>query len=1134
MSSSVTVPFRPSSLTEYARLVSPAGQESAFAASPSLPPLSQFGYLSSSLALSAEPHAQEAVIQFLKDCRIHGFPVDGLYLSSGWYEETGDRNYFVWNRSRYPSPADLGRIVEKELGVQLIVNIKPWLLAAHPRYNTALERRAFVRPAPDAAEAGALAANSWVWAAGFASHKPGSYYDYSSRAGCDFWGEQIRTELLANGLTGMWIDNNEISGLKDDEERFAGEVGVFGSEGGNVETRMGWGGGEISVGSVGKAVQTMGMARTTYETVLAARPEHRPVIVSRSGVPGIQAYAHATWSGDNSTTWKALEWGTKMTLSVGMSFGPGLYGHDIGGFAGVHHPSPELLVRWCQNGAWHTRFTVHSWKEVSTTLWMYDDVPGISDAIRVALVFRYRLAPTFYSLYVTDYQRHGWPVLKPLLWHHSVDPVTLQLDEEFLFGSHVLVAPVTRKGATTRLVYLPAQANDGETALQWCELDTGVWHTGKGEYVELDAPLERTPALVRAGAIIILGGTCERNIYDGVASRTALVFPAPTGESRGSFTLIEDDGVSNDHTDKGVYTELVVSFAATEGEVFVDYEVVHSAYKLPYEVIWFELPVGDKRQLVVKGGKTERHPSVQTDLAAPSTRLSLLSNRIKSRLAMRRLYFPSKTACVDKSRKTEEESDNEDRSSDSESSSDASPPKTCHRYSEAYKFMIELLDLPLEIIENIADKIRDPKCPLLMDAAAFYISDKYSDFSEARFSLSALSKVCSELRCAVERILYRNIQLDFTGWKGRKHTGWPAGSLRLLLRTLGERPELGRYIHIAALDFQLSSTDSEVLEKGLEEFLMRTPNLSHLFLSQCPVAFWDLPAKHLRGFATTFAPGILPSLLEQLPALRDLHLRDCHVMALHGELPSHNLQRIRLDSSHEYASAHFARVLTICADSVHDLDVRFIGGLQLRAPCFLSESPYGRPVGGSSIRTLRLDNISVLAHLSSGYAHLLRDLPALEHLHLSHHAPFAAGAFAMLPSSLRSLTASAYYGLWTPEPAKNGFVAALAGCIGISTKEIARAEGSGGKKWDERLDLGPVVEACRTERIPCKKVEEPDPFVTIFFGTKVPCAEARKEIKVNSEEEDEDADDEASFQDVLAAIPTRISKLPVSSDSHFW
>ncbi|KAJ7091907.1 glycosyl hydrolases family 31-domain-containing protein [Mycena belliarum] len=596
----------PSVLTEYARLVSPTDPSSTFAASPSLPPLSQFGYLSSSLGLSADPHAQEAVIQFLKDCRTNGFPVDGLYLSSGWCqdENNGDRNYFVWNRARYPSPADLGRIVEKELGVQFIVNIKPWLLEGHPKYGEARAKGAFVRAALDM---GSGVSTSWVWACGFADHKPGSYFDYSARAAREWWGAQIRAELLANGLTGMWIDNNEMAGMLDDEERFAGEEGMYGPAGQSVEKRMGWGGGEIRLGSVGKAIQTMGMARTTYETVLAARPDHRPVIVSRSGVPGIQAYAHATWSGDNSTTWKALKWGTKMTLSVGMSFGPGLYGHDIGGFAGEHNPSPELLVRWCQNGAWHSRFTVHSWKETSTTMWMYDEVPGISEIIRAALALRYRLAPTFYSLYVTDYQRRGWPLLKPLLWHHSVDPATLEMDEEFLFGSHVLVAPVTTKGATTRLVYLPAQANDGETALQWCEFDTGVWHTGNGAFVELDAPLARTPTLVRAGGVLVLGGACKRNIYDGIASRTALIFPAPSGASSGSFTLVEDDGVSNDHTGRGTYTELVVSFTASGSDaVIVDCEVVKGAYKLPYEVIWFELPVGDARKVVVKGGKAGR------------------------------------------------------------------------------------------------------------------------------------------------------------------------------------------------------------------------------------------------------------------------------------------------------------------------------------------------------------------------------------------------------------------------------------------------------------------------------------------------------------------------------------------------
>ncbi|KAJ7045980.1 hypothetical protein C8F04DRAFT_1388514 [Mycena alexandri] len=528
----------------------------------------------------------------------------------------------------------------------------------------------------------------------------------------------------------------------------------------------------------------------------------------------------------------------------------------------------------------------------------------------------------------------------------------------------------------------------------------------------------------------------------------------------------------------------------------------------------------------------EPQPLTKSDaiyFATGSTGLSVLSNRIKSRLALRRLQFAAKTG-VHNLDAPDEDSEGEDEWSDSESSSsDATPktkfatPFTRRKSSNLYYWnrpRVELLDLPLEIIEHIATSIRDPKCHLLMDTAALYISDKYSDFSAARFSLSALSQTCSGLRNAVERILYRNIQLDFTGWKGRKHTGFPAGSLRLLLRTLKERPELGKYILIAALDYQLS-TESEALERGLEDFLALTPNLTHLFLSQCPVALWDFPAAHLVGFATTFAPGILPSLLEQLPVLQDLHLRDCHVMALAGALPSHKLRRIRLDSSHEYASAHFARVLTICGNSVHTADVRFIGGLQLREPFFLpSDTTFAQCGGGSAIRTLRLDNISVLAHLSSGYAHLLQELPALEHLHLSHHAPFASDAFSMLPDCLQSLTVSAYYGLWTAEPAKTGFLPALASCISISMRETARVEGSRGARFDEGLDLQPLMTACKTERILCENVEAAEPFVTVFFGTKVPCV--HREATCDEGDEDDDPDDEASFKDVLAAIPTRV------------
>lgn len=199
---------------------------------------------------------------------------------------------------------------------------------------------------------------------------------------------------------------------------------------------MGWGRDSVALGRAGKVAQAMGMAKVhlpvgsfkfhliissalqaTYEALLAHAPDSRPVIVSRSGVPGIQAFAHGSWSGDNTTTWSSLRQSTALTLSVGLSFGTGLYGHDIGGFAPSYlSPSPELLVRWVQHGAWHTRFVVHSWKEVETTLWMYDGVQidgiDVGRAIRDTVKLRYQLTPTFYSLYVTHYHSRGWPVLK--------------------------------------------------------------------------------------------------------------------------------------------------------------------------------------------------------------------------------------------------------------------------------------------------------------------------------------------------------------------------------------------------------------------------------------------------------------------------------------------------------------------------------------------------------------------------------------------------------------------------------------------------------------------------------------------------------------------------------------------------
>lgn len=133
----------------------------------------------------------------------------------------------------------------------------------------------------------------------------------------------------------------------------------------------------------------------------------------------------------------------------------------------------------------------------------------------------------------------------------------------------------------------------------------------------IGTPINRTPVFVRAGGILVLGGVCANTIHDGSYTRVAHLFPAPTSSSllsppsksclEGSFTLVEDDGHTNDHTLRGIYSDIILSFRVIQGEediVVVDYNVVHSGYHLPFGAIEIRLPEGDKRRIVAADGKT--------------------------------------------------------------------------------------------------------------------------------------------------------------------------------------------------------------------------------------------------------------------------------------------------------------------------------------------------------------------------------------------------------------------------------------------------------------------------------------------------------------------------------------------------
>jgi alpha-glucosidase len=460
-------PSIPQVIEKYARLTG----------RPALLPRWALGYLGSTMSYTEAPDAQEQLKRFVALCKEHDIPCDGFHLSSGYTTDAqGRRNVFTWNHSRVPDPHAMTRSFH-DAGIRLAANIKPYLLTTHPKYQEVRAAGGFIRD-PDTGEP----ALCRFWSGGAFESGEGAYIDFTSAAGYDWWKTQIKAALFDYGIDAPWNDNNEFE-LWDDEAVCDG----FGSP-----IRM----------ALARPLQTLLMARASYEAAQEHRPNERAFVLTRSGTAGIQRYVQ-TWSGDNETSWHTLRWNIPMGLGMSLSGIPNV-GHDVGGFFGPA-PDPELFVRWVGCGIFLPRFTIHSWNTDGTINepWMHPDaLPIIRDLFR----FRYRLLPYIEALMV-EAHRTGAPIMRPLVYEFPNDPRCARESFIFLLGAHLLVAPVLEPGARTWRVYLPAGA-------AWCDWHTGAWHDG-GQEIEVAAPLERVPLFARDGGSIPLDvdGAPEMRVF---------------------------------------------------------------------------------------------------------------------------------------------------------------------------------------------------------------------------------------------------------------------------------------------------------------------------------------------------------------------------------------------------------------------------------------------------------------------------------------------------------------------------------------------------------------------------------------------------------------------------------------------
>jgi alpha-D-xyloside xylohydrolase len=236
---------------------------------------------------------------------------------------------------------------------------------------------------------------------------------------------------------------------------------------------------------------------------LRAAGETEVLSLTRSAWAGSQRYGVALWSGDIEPTFAALATAVPAGLNVAMSGLP-WWNSDIGGFHGGDPDDPayrELVVRWFQFGVFCPVFRLHGHREPRVShgavgagggpneVWSYG--PEAYEAITAMLRLRERLRPYIHA-HLHDGETTGIPLMRPLLLAFPDDETAWEVEDEYLFGPDILVAPVTELGARQRRVYLPAGA-------EWTHTGSGRRYPG-GAYVSVDAPLDAIPLFVRDDA----------------------------------------------------------------------------------------------------------------------------------------------------------------------------------------------------------------------------------------------------------------------------------------------------------------------------------------------------------------------------------------------------------------------------------------------------------------------------------------------------------------------------------------------------------------------------------------------------------------------------------------------------------
>ena len=454
---------------------------------------------------------QESLVGVLRQYREARIPIDAI-VQDWFYWPEDQWGSHTFDPVRFPDPQGMVDAVH-DLNGRIMISVWPKFYPTTANgQELAARRYLYQRP---------LKAGQKDWVGpGYAN----TFYDpYTAEARAIYF-RQIGEALVAKGFDAWWMDATEPdwhSNLSVEERAFQMTSAATDTPGAAIFNSY-------------PLVHAEGVA----EGLRAAQPDHRPFILTRSGFGGIQRASAALWSGDVAARWDDLRDQISAGANLSISGVPN-WTHDIGGFAleerfskelPEHLPEwRELYLRWFQFGAFSPLFRSHGEYPFRETPIIARDDPAMLEGLTYYHRLRYRLLPYIYTLAAETHFDSG-TIMRPLVMDFEADRRTWDIDDQYMFGTALLVAPVTEFGARERQVYLPAGSN-------WYNAATGQRIAG-GQQHAAPAPRERMPLFVRAGAIVPTGRDVQWTGEEPQGPLTIHVFPGADG----TFTLYEDQG----------------------------------------------------------------------------------------------------------------------------------------------------------------------------------------------------------------------------------------------------------------------------------------------------------------------------------------------------------------------------------------------------------------------------------------------------------------------------------------------------------------------------------------------------------------------------------------------------------------